>query len=94
MGFHTPFRCSDEPKALRVEPHPPENGLFHNASSAPSGNQVGRVVGRRRSFALRGAQVLPRSLRSPVSLCVFCKRSVTAYQPDHPQQGIKQIKVA
>ncbi|OYD08993.1 hypothetical protein CHM34_04255 [Paludifilum halophilum] len=50
VGFHTPFRCSDEPKALRVEPHPPENGLFRNASS-PSGNQVGRVVGRRRSFA-------------------------------------------
>ncbi|OYD09687.1 hypothetical protein CHM34_01400 [Paludifilum halophilum] len=33
VGFHTPFRCSDEPKALRVEPHPPENGCFHNASS-------------------------------------------------------------
>ncbi|OYD08066.1 hypothetical protein CHM34_08100 [Paludifilum halophilum] len=34
VGFHTPFRCSDEPKALRVEPHPPEQELFHNASRA------------------------------------------------------------
>ncbi|OYD06989.1 hypothetical protein CHM34_13735 [Paludifilum halophilum] len=59
VGFHTPFRCSDEPKALRVEPHPPENGLFHNASSAPSGNfdwfdpllGVVGLVGRLRSLA-------------------------------------------
>ncbi|OYD09815.1 hypothetical protein CHM34_02145 [Paludifilum halophilum] len=32
VGFHTPFRCSDEPKALHVEPHPPEQGLCHNVS--------------------------------------------------------------
>ncbi|OYD06359.1 hypothetical protein CHM34_16745 [Paludifilum halophilum] len=44
VGFHTPFRCSDEPKALRVEPHPPEQEtFFHNASK-----EEHRRFGRRR----------------------------------------------
>ncbi|OYD08025.1 hypothetical protein CHM34_07880 [Paludifilum halophilum] len=34
IGFHPPFRCSDEPKALRVKPNPPEKRLFQNASRA------------------------------------------------------------
>ncbi|OYD09109.1 hypothetical protein CHM34_04915 [Paludifilum halophilum] len=44
VGFHTPFRCSDEPKALRVEPHPPEQELFHNASSKRALPRRGSIV--------------------------------------------------